>query len=199
MNTTRASLLVRIKDLNDSHAWGEFDAIYRPLLRRFAQARKLAAADVEEIVQETMLTVTEHIGEFAYEPGKGSFRGWLLTIVNNKISSRFRRQEPMPADTEQLAALASSEKGPAELFDLMWMEEHLRACLGAVRGEVPAATFDAYEMYVIKQKEVNEVCAAVGINANLLYQIKYRLNRRVLEKFRELVGSEEADAWLSQH
>ena len=32
IDTTRASLLLRIRDARDTHAWAEFDAIYRPML-----------------------------------------------------------------------------------------------------------------------------------------------------------------------
>lgn len=197
MNTTRASLLVRIKDLKDSRSWGEFDAIYRPLLRRFAQARGLDRAAVEELAQECLAAIAGHIRAFEYQPRKGSFRGWLKALVNNRINSRLRRREIATLDAEQLDGMASPLPGPDELFDRLWMEEHLRACQAQVRAEVPATSFAAFEMYVLQGRPVEEVCRALGIKANLLYQIKYRVNRRILEKFRELVGPEEADEWLS--
>ena len=34
MNTTRASLLARLKDLDNTVAWQEFDGLYRPMLQR---------------------------------------------------------------------------------------------------------------------------------------------------------------------
>ena len=51
MDTTRASLLLRIKDTRNTHAWAEFDAIYRPMLYRFARARGLDDAAAEDLVQ----------------------------------------------------------------------------------------------------------------------------------------------------
>ncbi|GMU20324.1 MAG: hypothetical protein AMXMBFR13_04210 [Phycisphaerae bacterium] len=199
MNTTRASLIQRIKNLEDSRSWGEFDSIYRPLLRRFAAARKLDRIDAEEVAQECMAAIAEHINGFEYQPCKGTFRGWLLTMVNNRINSRLRKREIVTADTDQLDGLVSPLKGPAELFELFWMEEHLRACMEAVHAETPEQSFAAYEMYVLKGLPAEEVCAATGLKPNLLYQIKFRVNKRVLQKFRELVGTEEADAWLSEY
>ena len=41
MHTTRASLLIRIKDSSDATAWTDFDAIYRPRLILFLASRGL--------------------------------------------------------------------------------------------------------------------------------------------------------------
>ena len=41
MDTTRPSLLLRIRDRGDAGAWRTFDAIYRPMLYRFALALKI--------------------------------------------------------------------------------------------------------------------------------------------------------------
>ena len=48
MAVTRASLLLRIRDPKDNAAWKEFDAIYRPMLQRFARTMGLGAADAED-------------------------------------------------------------------------------------------------------------------------------------------------------
>ncbi len=67
MNTTRISLLLRIKDLKDADAWAEFDAIYRPILSRFAAARGLQEADVDDVVQHCMTAIHAHIKAFEYD------------------------------------------------------------------------------------------------------------------------------------
>ena len=49
---TRQSLLVRLRDPRDGQAWGEFVAIYAPLIDRLARARGLQAADAADLSQE---------------------------------------------------------------------------------------------------------------------------------------------------
>jgi RNA polymerase sigma-70 factor (ECF subfamily) len=45
VDTTRPSLLLRIRDLSDKAAWRAFDEIYRPMVFRFALASGLSHAD----------------------------------------------------------------------------------------------------------------------------------------------------------
>ena len=61
MDTTRATLLVRIRNRGDIDAWSQFDAIYRPMLRRFARSAGLDAAACDDVVQECMVAIHRHI------------------------------------------------------------------------------------------------------------------------------------------
>ena len=49
MNTTRTTLLSRLKTRSDAAAWSEFHRIYAPLLYRYARGRGLSRADAEEV------------------------------------------------------------------------------------------------------------------------------------------------------
>lgn len=46
---TRASLIVRLRDVADVAAWDEFVAIYGPLVYRLAIRQGLQAADAEDV------------------------------------------------------------------------------------------------------------------------------------------------------
>src|SRR3977135_2524821 len=86
MESTRASLLARIRDRDHSRAWSEFDAIYRPILFRFARSQGLAGTDAEEVAQLVLARVARRIGQFQYDPDRGRFRGWLWKLVAHQIS-----------------------------------------------------------------------------------------------------------------
>ncbi|MFQ5490031.1 MAG: RNA polymerase sigma factor [Phycisphaerae bacterium] len=99
MHTTRASLLLRVRDPKDATAWTEFDAIYRPLLVRFGQSNGLGEADVEDVAQHCMTAIHKRIASFDYDPEKGRFKGWLRTLVNNRIRDLHRRRQDEQART----------------------------------------------------------------------------------------------------
>lgn len=90
MDTTRSSLLLRLRDEGDERAWVEFDAIYRPMLERFAAARGLRGPDVDDVVQHSMAAVHRRIRGFEYDPDRGRFKSWLRTLVNNHVRNRLR-------------------------------------------------------------------------------------------------------------
>lgn len=50
--STRASLLVRLRDPRDERAWAEFLDIYTPLVHRLARQGGLQEADAADLAQE---------------------------------------------------------------------------------------------------------------------------------------------------
>src|SRR5262245_29552184 len=77
---TRASLLVRIADAQDTRSWNEFVRLYRPIVYRLARRQGMQHADAEELGQEVMLAVARAIDHFTPRPERGKFRNWLLRI-----------------------------------------------------------------------------------------------------------------------
>ena len=99
VDTTRPSLLIRIRNREDQAAWVTFDHIYRPMLYRFAQSRRLGHEDAEDVVQHCMSAIQEHIGRFDYDPDRGRFKAWLRTMVDNRSELGFGvTPETMPGD-----------------------------------------------------------------------------------------------------
>lgn len=194
MDTTHLSLLIRVKSPNDQSAWREFDEIYRPMLFRFARACGLRDADADEIVQACMVSASQHVGSFEYDPSKGRFRGWLKTIVNNRVRSMLRDRRDQPAESAVFNRADAREESPEEIFDRVWRQEHLRHCLIRVREEVEPATFAAFEALVLQQRPVEDVCTQFGMSANQVYLIKSRLTSKIRKHMMAILGDDESEA-----
>src|SRR3954466_1296013 len=82
---TRPSLLVRLRDASDHRAWSEFAAVYAPLIHGFARKHGLQDHDAADLTQEVLARVARAVRGLAYDPRRGSFRGWLFTIVHRKL------------------------------------------------------------------------------------------------------------------
>ncbi|MBN2563978.1 MAG: sigma-70 family RNA polymerase sigma factor [Phycisphaerae bacterium] len=187
MYTTRGSLLVRIKDRRDQAAWREFDAIYRPMLYRFATARGLDHARAEDVVQQCMVVINHHINSFDYDPEKGRFKGWLRIMVNNRIRNLIRDRHDQVAESKDFKRDQRREQSPEEIFDKLWMEEHLDYCLRLVRCEVKESTFKAFQLHVIEERPVEEVGKELNMTTNQVYRIKWRVTQKLSEKMKELL------------
>lgn len=172
-------------------AWHAFDAIYRPMLYRFARGRGLAHDDAEDVVQHCLAAISDHIEEFTYDPAKGRFKSWLRTLVNNRVRNLARNRKERQGTSNEFRGLAQREPEPAEEFDRIWMEEHLWHCLRELRCEVEPKTYEAFRAYVVEQKPVDEVCAALNLKPNNVYTIKWRMTERVAAKMKELLGGDE--------
>lgn len=191
MDTTRPSLLLRIRDPSDAGAWRTFDALYRPMLERFARARGLSPEDAEDIAQQCLAVITDRSAEFSYDPQKGRFKGWLRTLVNNRVRNLLRDRREFQGDTADFQNLPEPEPTPDEAFERIWAEEHLWHCLRELRGEVEEPTFLAFLHYVIEQRPIEQVCGELNLAPGNVYTIKWRLTQRVAVKMRELVDGLE--------
>ena len=191
MDTTRPSLLIRIKDLGSRNAWNEFDAIYRPILFRYARSRGLEYTSAEDVVQHCMATIQKHIGSFEYGPCKGRFKSWLSVLVTNRVRDMFRRRLPKQADTGDFRVAQQREPSPEETFEKVWLDEHLKFCLARIRAEVEPQTYEAFRRHVIKDEPAERVSRDLEMTPNNLYKIKWRLTHMLREEMKALLGSEE--------
>ena len=58
---TRASLLGRLKNWEDSHSWEEFTQMYSRLIRAVAIKAGLTETEAKDVEQETLLSVAKKI------------------------------------------------------------------------------------------------------------------------------------------
>src|SRR4051812_15439945 len=97
--TTRLSLLLRLRDAEDSQAWSDFVQLYGPLVYGLGRRNGLQDADAADLTQEVLRLVVRAVPQFAYDPARGSFRGWLFTVARNQLRKHLlaRRRRPLPA------------------------------------------------------------------------------------------------------
>lgn len=191
MDTTRASLLIRVRNPADSQAWEEFVALYRPLLVRYARARGLDANDAEDVAQHCLAAIAQKISAFRYDRQRGRFRSWLRRIVNNHVSNLLRRHRERLAETHDFERPQQREESPDEAWEKIWLEEHLKYCMKQVRTQLTPHTFEAFHRVAIEGWPVEKVCAALGMSANQVYLAKSRVTRRLRGLMCELVGEQE--------
>ncbi|MFQ5502176.1 MAG: hypothetical protein ACE5EQ_07725 [Phycisphaerae bacterium] len=91
----------------------------------------------------------------------------------------------------RLAALEARDDSPEELFEKLWMQQHLWHCLAEVKKDVEESTYQAFLCYVIKQWPIERVCRELGLKPNHVYTIKWRLTEKVAAKMRQLLDGAE--------
>ena len=191
MDTTRVSLLLRLKANADSRVWLEFTAIYRPILMRYARACGLDAHDAEDIAQECLAQVHQSIGRFEYDKRRGGFKRWLRVMVKRRVINRLRKRGECQAESGVFRRPQERESLPEDEFEKIWLDEHVRHCLGKLRDEVEPQTCEAYQRLALDDWSVEKVCQTYGITANNAYVIKSRLTARLRELMAELIGESE--------
>jgi RNA polymerase sigma factor (sigma-70 family) len=197
---TRASLLLRLRDAQNAEAWEQFVAIYTPLIYWFCCRQGLQEADAADVCQEVMRAAVRAMETFEYDPQKGKFRNWLLTVVRSKIFDlRARRQrQPEPAGQSTVRALLDQQAAPTEESD--WDIEYYR-CLfqwaaKRIRPSFQDATWQAFWRTTIEQQDGQAVARSLGLSIGAVYVAKSRVLARLREEFRAV--DDEAAPFLQR-
>src|SRR5580700_4699869 len=91
--TTRASLLLRLRDSQDHEAWVEFVSLYEPVAYRLLRRHGLQDADARDLTQELFMAVGRSIARWDPAKDRGSFRGWLRRVARNLVINWLKKSE----------------------------------------------------------------------------------------------------------
>src|SRR5206468_7504245 len=114
--TTQPSLLVRIRDARDAEAWQQFVGVYAPLVYGYGRRRGLQDSDAADLTQEVLRSVAMAAGRFEYDPERGTFRGWLFTVLRHKLHNfrASRRRHCQGSGDPDVQGRLEEQAAPAE-------------------------------------------------------------------------------------
>jgi RNA polymerase sigma-70 factor (ECF subfamily) len=196
---TRRSLLSRLRNPDDNASWEDFFRTYSKLIHRVAIKAGLTESEAEEVVQETLITVSKKIPGFKYDSALGSFKGWLLQIVRWRIADQMRRRSPQEAGSRASTSETGSRRtrtverlpDPRQIdLEVLWDEEWQRAALTAagarVKAQVSPKQYQIFDLYVLKQWPVAKVSETLGVSATQVYLAKHRVSRLMTQELRKV-------------
>jgi len=195
-SATSASLLVRLRDVGNEDAWDDFYRLYSPLILSFACRRGCAPDAAADVLQETMVRLLRTFPEFSYEPALGSFRSFLLKIVDARIKDAFRRRaarerlsQRVEEGTIPLTEEPNEVQDPGSEWDRLWDTNLLLRALEQIKSRVQPTTFESFQLYVVEGKAISEVQGRTGLPANVIYQHRNRV-MKLLRKHVEALKSD---------
>jgi len=180
---TRMTLLVRIRDGNDRRAWNDFFQLYAPLIYSYAVKHGFQDADASDIAQEVMCTVLRSIGAFEYDPSKGSFRGWLVTVARNCIRKRWDQVRRQAETTGLTTALEEQLHAPSAESLSQWDREYdLRVfhwAAESVKSQFQESTWRAFWLTTVDGESIESTSKLLGISVGAIYVARSRVLARI--------------------
>jgi RNA polymerase sigma factor (sigma-70 family) len=186
---TRASLLARLKDVGDQESWKAFFETYGKLIYEAATRSGLSHAEAEDVLQETMLTVSKAMPGFQYDITRGSFKDWLLHTtrwrITDQVRKRQRHEQRAPAASkhddsarENVPLEEIPDPAGAELeanWDREWKQALMEAALQRVKRRVDLRQYQVFDLLVHKQWPVMKVARLLSLNPGSVYLAKHRV------------------------
>lgn len=190
---TRKTLLLRIRDASNTEAWRTFVELYTPLIYHFCIRRGLQEADCRDVLQNVFLSVHRQIAAFEYDPQRGRFRNWLITIVLRQINRHQSRLDPgtkglggglgdflaqwIPEDEEQK-------------WDEEFQQRVLEVATKRICKEFSPDVFTAFEAVWYYERKPAEVARLMNQSPAWVYQAKFRVLKRLKQEI-EFLGSDQ--------
>jgi RNA polymerase sigma-70 factor (ECF subfamily) len=188
--TTRRSLIGRLRALDDQEAWREFDASYRELILRYALRRGLQAADAEDVRQEVMLSLARSLPGFEYRPEVGRFRDFLGTIVRHAAWARLNkltRVREAGAPGQELEELAPAGD---ESWNDEWIQHHYRTAMAHVRTHFEAESLAIFDE-LLQGTVAAQIAARRGTTSEAVYKTKQRVRDALKERIEMQLREED--------
>ena len=191
---TQPSLLVRIRDKRDAESWARFVEIYTPAIFEFLKQQGLQDADAADLTQEVMASVAEAIMSFDYEPQRGRFRGWLFTVVQNKLRNFWRaaaKRQAAKGDSQahrRLLEQPEDRSNASEIWDREY-EQRLFICAAEqVRPKVQESTWQAFWSTLVEGSSPARVAEQLDMSPAAVRLAKARVIARIKREIESLEG-----------
>ncbi len=194
---TRASLIDRLKNLEDQSGWQEFFATYWKLIYGVARQAGLTDAEAQDVVQETMFSVAKHMPGFKYDPAIGFFKAWLLKMTRWRIIDQLRKRGPLdqhrPISSASGTGTGTVERvvdpaghGLDALWEAEWQQNLLEAALAKVKAQVDPHAYQLFDFYVKKEWPADKVAARFGVSVSQVYVAKHRVKEAIKAEVQRL-------------
>jgi RNA polymerase sigma-70 factor (ECF subfamily) len=156
-----------------------------PPLRAFVHRRGVVASEVEDVVQEILISI--HRARHSWEPDR-PFDPWLWAIARNASTDALRRlareRERRDLTADRFEASAPAAADPARDPEHQLAAHELAPELAAALGRLPKAQREAVELLYVEQLSVAEAAARAGVSAAALRVRAHRGSRALRRALR---------------
>ncbi|MFM7315496.1 MAG: sigma-70 family RNA polymerase sigma factor [bacterium] len=181
-SATVSSMTLNGMRSSQDHVWQRVLSRFTPRVSAWLLSSGVAKADIPDQVQEVWRSVLASLRHFERNNETHSFGGWLHTITNRRANDYLQQKKLDKAIIKMLIEEASRQsiirKNGEEIYVSNRLSQLKRACQ-QVRSVVNDSTWQTFEMYVIENKAVEDVIAALNIPEHSVYTAKSRVLRRL--------------------
>lgn len=179
-----AELMARVAESEDRAAFSALLEHFAPRVKGFLLGKGAAPSQVDEVVQEVMLTVWSRAARF--DPARAGVSTWIFTIARNRWIDRIRKERRPTVDADDPAWVPSSPDAPDTALSTQRDQQKVAAALAGLPEEqaqiIRRAYFDG-----ISQRQISE---DLGLPIGT---VKSR-TRLALGRLRELLMQDEMPA-----
>jgi DNA-directed RNA polymerase specialized sigma24 family protein len=121
--------------------------------------------------------LTQHIGEFKRDPNRGSFKNWLMRLVQWKITDQLRKRQ----GAEQLDSSLAPEDALAfeSLWEQDWQINAAEEAIRRIQNSARPRIFQAYSICVLQGRGARVASKLLKMSIPSVYVAIFRIRRQI--------------------
>ncbi len=178
--------LLAAAQAGDARAYDSLLREVTPRLRQIARARIRDAAEVEDAVQDALMTI--HALRHTYDPSR-PFGPWMSTIASRRAIDRLRRRGRGAGRESNIDDLPESAASVAPVAEERIAARNLRDAV----AELPESQRTALRLAKLEDLSLTEASARSGLSVGALKVATHRAMRSLRRRFGVGEGDDRAD------
>jgi len=212
--TTHRSVVMALGSEDVAERVRAFDSVaelyWKPLYKYLRVARHLSSEAAEDVTQGFFARILEKESLAAYDPQRGAFRTFLLTLVDRhllneqKSAARVKRgggesHFQFSEVEEEIVGQQSTSLTPEDYFQQEWIRNVFTVAVDRLRQAfenrpIQFALFEEYDLGDERGLSYRDLAARFGLTemtvTNHLAAVRRQFRRTVLEVLRDITGSD---------
>ncbi len=157
--------------------------MYAPVVYGYAIKHGLQDADAADFAQDTILGLMRSLKTFEYDCSKGSFRGWLVTVLRNRLKRIVHQATREYRGSGDSAVLQQLSELPMKQTDESWEREvklnEFHWAAQRIQFEFQPKTWSAFWQTTVIGQSVQQVAEELGITVGAVYVARSRVLARI--------------------
>lgn len=185
-STLSSSIIQRLR-IKDQEAWDTFCQLYTPFFNYWLQRWQVPKDDRPDLIQEALTRVSSNIDRFDRSSRGGTFRGWLRVIIHNLTRTYYSSKKKR---LERFGAMQAFEDYMVEVHDQPDQGEAqvlYNEALRIISNEFNKSTLEVFTEVFQNERHPKDVAKDFGLTVGSVYQIKYRVTKRLRERLQDLI------------
>jgi RNA polymerase sigma factor (sigma-70 family) len=193
---TRQTLLMRAKDQDDNAAWEEFVSYYQEFIRMVLNQLSLPTSgiqvDVDDLVQEILISIWKSLPNHSYDEERAKFRTWLTRLIRNRTIDHIRHLRGLARKHQEVAEDVSTERFPvvseSEVEAIVHKEWEVHLLKLGLKNIEPLFSERAIEAFLMAVDGVSttEIAEKIGVKPNSIIKLKNRVKERLILEVKQL-------------
>ncbi len=171
--------------------WNSFYKSYYPYLKNMAISCKLPSQDVEDVVQDVLISMAKQFRDKKFTSEKGAFHAWVTKFAKWRIidivrKNRIRSNLITSGDDLLMESQPDNSQNNDEKYEIEHQREIVKEALKNLKGSRKSKEYHIFYDFFIQNMSKEDIVVKYKTNLNNIYLAKHRVLKRLKKEIKNI-------------